>query len=114
MSLTIGGVAFKTPTTFNIERYNLTKSGRVASGKMTMEIIAQKRKFNLEYTSMTGTELDVILGLIFSPTVPFFVFGYTENGVAKTATCYSGAIPSNLLRADIWQWIDIKFALIEQ
>ncbi|WP_201319136.1 hypothetical protein [Paenibacillus sp. EPM92] len=114
MSLTINGTAIKTPTKFRINRYNLTKSGRVSSGKMTMEIIAQKREFNLEYSVINGTELDNILNLIFNPAVPFFTLGYTENGAAKTARCYAGAIPSDLLRSDIWQWTDIKFSLIEQ
>lgn len=114
MSLTINGTVIKTPNGFTIKRYNLTKSGRVSSGKMTMEIIAQKREFNLEYAVMNGTELDNILNLIFNPAVPFFTLGYTENGVAKTAKCYSGAIPSNLLRSDIWIWTDVKFSLIEQ
>jgi hypothetical protein len=114
MALTIDGTTIKTPNHFEISRFNLTKSGRVASGKMTMEIIAQKRKFQFEYASMTGTELQNIINLIYNPAKPFFTLGYTENGIAKTAVVYSGEIPATLLRSDIWQWTDVKFALIEQ
>lgn len=114
MSLTINGTAIKTPTHFAIERYNLTKSGRVASGKMTMELIAKKRKFTLEYAVLTGSELSTILGLIDGSSL-FFTLGYTENGVAKTALCYAGAIPSTLYRDDgPYYWTDVKFSLIEQ
>jgi hypothetical protein len=112
--ITVDGTAIKTPTHFDIDRYNLTKSGRVASGKMTMEIIAQKRKFNLEYSTLNGDELTNILNLIFNPDRPFFTVGYVENGLSKSAVCYSGAIPSTLMRSDTWQWTDIKFSLIEQ
>ncbi|WP_256846908.1 hypothetical protein [Paenibacillus sp. Pae108] len=114
MSLTIDGAAIKTPTKFLIRRYNLTKSGRVASGKMTMEIIAQKREFNFEYSTIMGTELDNILNLIMNPSKPFFTLAYMENGVSKSARCYAGAIPSDLLRSDIWMWTDVNFSLIEQ
>jgi hypothetical protein len=114
MSLTINGTTIKTPSSFNIERYNLTKSGRVASGKMTMELIAQKRKFNLEYASINQDDFQLILDLLMNPNNLFFTFGYVENGTDKTATCYVGAIPSDLLRSDTWQWTNVKFSIIEQ
>jgi hypothetical protein len=114
MNLTINGTTIKTPTKFNVERYPLTKSGRVASGKMTAEIIAWKRKFNFEYASMTATELATITNIIISDTTFFFTLGFQENGVSKTATVYPGAIPYELLRADTWQLTDVSFSLIEQ
>jgi hypothetical protein len=114
MSLTINGTVIKTPTNFTIERFNLTKAGRTASGKMTMELIAKKRKFTLEYAVLTGSELNTILSLI-DGNVLFFTLGYTENGTAKTATVYAGAIPSTLYRNDgPYYWTDVSFSLIEQ
>ncbi|GGF88526.1 hypothetical protein [Paenibacillus abyssi] len=113
MSLTINGTPIKTPDHFSIERYNLTKAGRLASGKMTLELIAKKRKFQLEYNILSGSELNNILSLIDSSSM-FFTLGYTENSVAKTAVCYAGAIPSTLYRSDVWQWTDVTFSLIEQ
>ena len=51
ISLTLNGTPIKTPTSFNISRFKLSKAERVASGKMVMDIVARKRKFSLSYTS---------------------------------------------------------------
>lgn len=114
MDITLGGISIKQPTKFDIEKYNLTKSGRVASGLMKMEIIAKKRKFLFQYDVISGTDLDTILGVIDTNTA-FFTIGYKENEVAKTATVYSGAISATRFRTDgKWYWKDVKFDLIEQ
>jgi hypothetical protein len=111
----INGVDIKTPTKFNVEKYPLVaKSGRVASGRMTADMIGWWRKFNLEYAVINGDELNVILGLIINGSDFFLDFTYAENGVNKTARCYPGAINSDLFRSDIWIWTNVKFALIEQ
>lgn len=110
----ISNTTIKTPSGFLIERYNITKSGRVASGKMVMELIAKKRKFNFTYNTINGDELNTILSLIDGNNL-FFQLSYQENGIDKAATVYAGAIPSNLYRAsDSWIWTDVLFSLIEQ
>lgn len=111
---TINGTPIKKPTDFTIERYNLTDSGRLANGDMVMALIAKKRKFLLKYAALSGTDLNTILSLI-DGTAMFFTFGYYENGVSKTATCYAGHIPSKVYRRDgIWVWKDVNFDLIER
>jgi len=116
MALTLDGTSIATPQKFDIERYKLTKSGRVASGKMTMEVLARKVKFNLSYTVITGVDLDTILDIIDTNTA-FFTFTYPEaDGTTGTKTVYPGAIKGNYLRnvgADIL-FNDVSFALIEQ
>jgi hypothetical protein len=47
----------------------------------------------------------------------FFTLGFLENGVAGSATVYSGSIPSELHRAGAttnWVWKNVTFNLIEQ
>jgi len=112
-SVTINGVAIKQPD-LEIERYNVTKAGRVSSGKMMMDLIAKKRKFKCSYKVLSGPEFNAILALIDTDEL-FFTLGYKENGVSKTATVYTGAITSGKPRAEgIWYWPDVKFDLIEQ
>ncbi len=114
MEYTINSVAIKNPTDFRIERYNLTKSGRVASGLMVMDLLAKKRKFLFRYKAISGTELNNILNLIDGTDI-FFTLSYWENNVLKHATCYAGHIPSHLFRRDgVWYWKDVNFDLIER
>ena len=114
-NIKIRGVTIKQPRQFSIERYNITKSGRVATGDMVMELIAKKRKFLLRYPTITGRNLDKILDLIDDPTAIFFEITYDENNVNKSATVYAGHIPSRLIRTGSeWYWRDVNFDLIER
>lgn len=118
ITLKINGTPIKKPAQFSIERYNITKAGRVASGKMMLELVAKKRKFLLQYEHLSGTDLDEILALIDTDEM-FFELEYQENGVTKRAICYAGHIPSQYLRggdetSPLWYWKDVDFDLIEQ
>ena len=45
----------------------------------------------------------------------FFTLSYVENGQTKTATVYSGSIPTELYRTgDNWVWKGVTFDLIEK
>lgn len=102
------------PGDFRISKFNLTKSGRVASGKMTMDLIAKKRKFEFNYEVLSGPDLDTILGIIDTDAM-FFTIDYVENSVEKSATVYCGEITAKKYRTDgVWYWKDITFNLIEQ
>lgn len=110
----INNTTIKSPKDFDIEEYNLTKSGRLASGLMCMDFIAKKRKFPFRYDVISGTDLDIILGLISTSTM-FFTLSYVENGTTKTASCYTGAIKRKKFRTDgVWYWKDVSFDLIER
>lgn len=109
------GVPVKNPSTFKIERYNVTTLTRLASAKMVGDLVAKKRKFFFTYNAMTGAELDNILAAIWEGPI-FFSIEYKENGIIKTATVYAGAIPSELHKAGntYWVWKNVNFDLIEQ
>lgn len=117
MSLIIGGVTVKTPHEMPIEKYNLTKSGRVTSGKMTMELVAQKRKLACKYNAIRENDLQVILNKVYDPANMFFSVTYDDAGGSHTMTCYAGAIKGEPFRKDtdeVWIWKDVEVALIEQ
>lgn len=112
--ITIDGVQIKKPTDFSIEKYKLTKSGRLASGKMTMDIIAKKHKFAFSYDVLSSTQLDLIASVVDGDKA-FFELVYEENNVVKTATVYAGALKAKKFReGSIWYWKNITFDLIEQ
>jgi hypothetical protein len=113
----INGTSIKNPTEFKIERYNVTNLERLADAKMVGDLIAKKRKFYFTYKAISGHDLDAILGLIWETNALFYELTYVENGQAKQATVYVGAIPTELHRAGRttnWVWRNVTFNLIEQ
>lgn len=113
-NFTVNSVAIKNPTTFKIERYNITNLSRLANAQMVGDLIAQKQKFYFTYEVLTAKDLDIILGAIWSSSI-FFPLTYLENGVSKTKSVYVGSIPTELHRASgNWVWKNVTFDLIEQ
>lgn len=111
----INGVPFKRPTSFKIERYNVTNLARVATGEMVGDLVAKKRKFYFTYDAITSREIQHILDLIWETEDIFYTLSYVENNVVKTATVYVGSIPSELARTGgEWVWKNFTFNLIEQ
>lgn len=116
-NFTINGVGVKNPSSFKIERYNVTDMKRLANADMVGDLIAKKRKFYFTYEAISGDDLDKILEAIWETNELFFPFEYLENGVAKTATVYVGSIPSDLHKAgrtSNWVWKNVTFNLIER
>jgi len=116
--LKINGVKIKEPPPggFSISHYNLTKSGRVSSGKMTMELVAKKRKFFFKYPVISAVDKNLIMSLI-DGTDMFFTLEYIEDGVQKSAVVYVGEIKREGFRAgglSGWYWKNFEFDLIEQ
>ena len=114
MNIKVNGVTIKIPSACAIEKYNITKSGRVANGSMTMDLIAQKAKLNLTYDVVSGTDLAIIKGIIYSTTLFFTVDYNDDDGVAQTKTMYCGDIAYDRFRTDgVWYWKNFKVNLIE-
>jgi len=112
--LKVNNTTLRNPQEFSIEKYDITKAGRVANGAMTLELVAKKRKFLLRWEVISGTDLDAILAEIDQDAM-FFTFSYVENGTTKTAECYSGAKKVKQFRPEgVWYWTDVSFDFIEQ
>lgn len=113
----VNGKSIKNPSSFKIERYNVTNMERLADATMVGDLIAKKRKFYFTYDAISGDDLDTILEAIWDSNALFFDLKYPENGVKKTAKVYVGSIPTELHRAGKttnWVWKDVTFNLIEQ
>jgi len=116
MNIKVNGVLIKQPKNPSLSHYNLTKSGRVASGKMTMDLVAKKKKLFFEYEVLSGAEIEQIMSLIDGDNM-FFNVEYIENGVTKSFTGYVGEIQRKVHRAGGlggWYWTDVGFNFIEQ
>lgn len=113
MILRINGIDIKEPKDFEVSYFNLTKSGRLASGKMVIDIIAEKRKFPFKYEIISGPKLKIITDIIrFNP---FFTLEYEDDGVLQSAIVYSGAITKTKARTgNVWYWKNVSFDFIEQ
>jgi len=130
--LKINETTVKTPHDMTIERYNLTKAGRTADGKMHMDYIARKRRLTVAYRAIRDKELQELLDVIDpgrneeegeennnNQVDLFFDVEYQEGGKTKSMVCYAGMIPSTLQRRvknglGEWVWIDVEFNLIER
>lgn len=115
-NFSINGRGIKNPSTFKIERYNVTNLERRADATMVGDLIAKKRKFYFTYDAIKAKELDNILNIIWETNALFYTLQYKENGVTKTATVYSGSIPTELhsAKSGEWVWKNVTFNLIEQ
>lgn len=114
MNVKINGIAIKNPTSWDVEEYKLTKAGRVATGDMTMDVIAKKRKFNLSYEVLSGKDLEAIRNILYSDD-SFYTLEYEDDNLLRSAIVYVGAITRSRFRTDgVWYWRDVQFSLIEQ
>lgn len=116
-NFTIRGRAIKNPSSFKIERYNVTNLTRLANAEMVGDLIAKKSKLFFTYDAITAQDLDDILDAIWNTNDVFYPITYIENGVKKELTVYSGSIPSELHYAgggSNWVWKNVTFNLIEK
>ena len=111
----LDGVALKTPDSFKISRYNITKANRLANGNMSMELIAKKLKFYLTWSSLDSVDKEKLMNILWSNKL-FFKLEYVEDNVWKSATVYAGEIATDLHKArpSNWVWKDVEIHLIEQ
>lgn len=115
MSFVVNGVTIKNPSTFKVERYNVTNMERLSNADMVGDLIAKKQKFYFTYEVLSGDELDVILNAIWSATL-FFPLEYEDRGQHKRASVYVGSIPSELhyMSNKNTVWKNVTFNLIER
>jgi len=113
----IAGVQVKTPALpLKFGRFNLTKSNRVASGKMKMEIIRKNvRRIDVTWKMLEDSEFKKILDLI-DANEPFFTLEYPDVGGQKTMRCYRGDINYSMwfIKNGIRYWEEVSIPFIEQ
>jgi len=113
--LKIAGITVKAPTELKVGRFDLSKSGRTASGKMVMDIIATKRRVDVVWKMLPDDELQKIIDTI-TANKPFFTLEYPDAGGTKTMTCYAGDIITSLwhTKNGVRYWEEVSIGFIEQ
>ena len=116
MAFTINGIVVKNPSTFKVERYNVTTMERLSNADMVGDLIAKKKKFYFTYDAISAEEFDVILQAIWDSDKLFFPLTYEDRGAPQRAMVYVGSIPSELhymsKRNTVWK--NVTFNLIER
>lgn len=112
----INGITIKNPSTFKIERYNVTTMERLSNATMVGDLVAKKLKFYFTYDALTAQELDTILQAIWDSPGLFFPFQYSDRGISKITMVYVGSIPSELhyMSDKNTVWKNVSFNLIER
>ncbi len=113
--LKIAGTTVAAPVELKVGRFDLSKSGRTASGKMVMDIIATKRRVDCVWKMLPDSELKKILDVI-TANKPFFSLEYPDAGGTKTMICYAGDINTTLwyTKNGIRYWEEVSIPFIEQ
>lgn len=116
MSFVVNGLRIKNPTTFKVERYNVTTMERLSNADMVGDLIAKKLKFYFTYDAITAEEFDNILDAVYNGDSLFFPLEYQDRGTAKRAMVYVGSIPSDLhhMSGQNIVWKNVSFNLIER
>lgn len=113
--LTIAGTKVVNPAEIKVGRFDLAKSGRAASGRMVMEIIATKRRVDVVWKMLPDNDLKTIIDII-TAHKPFFSLAYPDAGGTQTMTCYTGDIVTSLWHkiGGVRHWEEVSIAFIEQ
>lgn len=116
MAFVVNGVTIKNPSTFKVERYNVTTMERLSNADMVGDLIAKKLKFYFTYEAISAEDFDKILSAIWDSDTLFFPLVYTDRGVQKSAMVYVGSIPSDLhyMSSKNTTWKNVTFNLIER
>lgn len=117
MEFKVNNVTIKRPSSFKIERYNVTTMERLTNGDMVGDLVAKKLKFYFTYEAISAEELDTILEALWDTDLIFYPLEYPYQGKTKTADVYVGSIPTDLYKAGQgpnWVWSGVSFNLIER
>jgi hypothetical protein len=113
--ISINGVDLPAPSVYDPGIQDLSKGERNARGTMIIERIATKRKIELGWPLLSGTEYSQILKLVSSTFFSVRYFDAQENGF-KNGTFYVGDRPAPMFRFNngVASYKDIKFNIIER
>lgn len=116
MAFIINGIRIKNPSSFKIERYNVTTMERLSNASMVGDLVAKKRKFYFSYDAIMAEDFEKILAAIYDSDKLFFTLEYPDRGTTKRATVYVGSIPADLhFMSDANAvWRNLSFNLIER
>lgn len=113
--ISVRGVVLPTPTEYDVGIMDLSKAERNVKGQMIIERIATKRKIEVGWSYLTGSQYSQILNLVDPVFFSVTYFDPKSNGMV-TGTFYSGDRVAPMMRFQngVANWKDVKFSLIER
>lgn len=96
MILSVNGVELPAPTEITIDDEIIWSSntGRVASGEMVGDVIAEKKTLNIKWDVLKESELKVIATNLVSG---FFPISFHDNGQDYTIQSYRGTLSKEVI-----------------
>jgi len=115
--VTIGATEIKNPSNIEVGTFRITKSQRTASGLMQQELIAIKKRIELQWEMITQADLKAILDKL--DTAVFHGLTYPDpQGVdgLSTITVYIGDIQKGLwhMQGGVRWWKGARIGLVER
>lgn len=94
--LTVGGVALPAPETITVadEIIWSSNTGRVSSGLMNGDIIAQKKTLKIKWGILTEAQMTLIKNKL---VAGFFPITFHDEGKDMTITSYRGTLSKEML-----------------
>ncbi len=87
--LKIDGVEMPAPVKYDVDIMNIVKAERNAAGDMVIDLIAVKRKIELDLKMLNNEEISKVLKSVAPPTFDVEYFDPLENSL-QTKVFYSG------------------------
>ena len=117
-TLTVNGTALPEPNKLTNNLYMIGDSKRNAAGTMNLQFIANKRKYNAQWGTMTAAQLYSMMSTLKSSTPQFtaVILDPGASGGSYTGQFYAGDIAYEDVKIDTFQnvtFINIKCDLIE-
>ena len=117
-TLTVNGTALPEPAKISNNLYMIGDSRRNAAGTMNLQYIANKRKYNIVWGTMTAAELYSLISVIKSSTPQFSltILDPGASGGSYTGNFYAGDLAYDDVKIDAYGDVtfnNIKADLIE-
>lgn len=117
-TLTVNGTAVPEPSEKTNNLYMIGDSKRNAAGTMNVQYIANKRKYQIRWGTMTAAQLYSVLSQIKSTTPQFTltILDAGASGGSYTGTFYAGDVTWTDVKIDAYGNVtfkDIKVDMIE-
>lgn len=117
-TLTVNGTVLPEPSKITNNLYMIGDSKRNAAGTMNLQYIANKRKYNVEWGTMTAAQLYSLISLIKSSTPQFSatILDPAVSGGSYTGAFYAGDLAYTDVKIDAYSIVTfttIKVDFIE-
>jgi hypothetical protein len=115
--VTIDATEITNPSNIEVGTFRITKSQRTASGLMQSELIATKKKIELQWDMITQVNLKAILDLLDTAVFHSLIYPDAQGvGGLDTITVYIGDIQAGLwhMQGGVRWWNDARIGLVER